>query len=66
MRATNLKLVLLSGTPVINAFELGLMMNMLRGLIVSFRIRLNHPQVNLIIRKLPKFYKTYIKLIDLR
>ena len=44
MRATNLKLVLLSGTPVINyAFELGLMMNMLRGLIVSFRIRLNHP-----------------------
>ena len=44
MRAKNLKVVLLSGTPVINyAFELGLMMNMLRGLIRSFRIPLKHP-----------------------
>lgn len=42
MRAKNLKLVLLSGTPVINyAFELGLMMNMLRGLIRSFKIKLS-------------------------
>ena len=44
MRATNLKLVLLSGTPVINyAFELGLMMNMLRGFIKSYTIKLKHP-----------------------
>jgi hypothetical protein len=44
MRAKNLKIVLLSGTPVINyAFELGLMMNMLRGLIESFNIKLKHP-----------------------
>ena len=42
MRAKNLKLVLLSGTPVINyAFELGLMMNMLRGLIRSFKIKIS-------------------------
>ena len=44
MRASNLKLVLLSGTPVINyAFELGLMMNMLRGFIKSYTIKLKHP-----------------------
>jgi len=44
MRSKNLKIVLLSGTPVINyAFEIGLMMNMLRGLIRSYRINLKHP-----------------------
>ena len=43
MRASNLKLILLSGTPVINyAFELGLMMNMLRGFIRSYTIKLRH------------------------
>ena len=39
MRAKNLKLVLLSGTPVINfPFELGLMLNMLRGFISTINI----------------------------
>lgn len=41
MRATNLKLVLLSGTPVINyPFELAIMFNMLRGYIHSYKIPL--------------------------
>jgi hypothetical protein len=41
MRAKNLKLVLLSGTPVINyPFELAIMFNMLRGNIYSYKIPL--------------------------
>ena len=41
MRAENLKVIFLSGTPVINsAYELGLMFNMLRGLIKSYSINL--------------------------
>lgn len=41
MRANNLKIVLLSGTPVINyAFELALIFNMIRGLIYTFDIPL--------------------------
>ena len=36
MRAQNTKIVFLSGTPVINSpFELALMFNMLRGIIIS-------------------------------
>ena len=39
IRATNLKIVFLSGTPVINnPFELALMFNMLRGFIYQYRI----------------------------
>ena len=42
MRANNMKLVLLSGTPVINyAFELGLMLNLLRGFIVSYEMNVS-------------------------
>ena len=41
MRATNLKVIFLSGTPVINsAFELGLMFNMLKGITKSYSINL--------------------------
>ena len=41
IRATNLKIVFLSGTPVINnPFELALMFNMLRGFIYQYRIPL--------------------------
>ena len=43
MRANNSKIVFLSGTPVINyAYELGLMFNMLRGIVYSYKIPLKH------------------------
>ena len=42
MRASNCKLVFLSGTPCINnPFELGLLFNLLRGLIESFTFKLS-------------------------
>ena len=72
MRARNLKIVLLSGTPVINyAFELGLMMNLLRGLISSYRIRIKHPssifnrdQIERILKSIPQIDRLKINVRD--
>ena len=72
MRARNLKIVLLSGTPVINyAFELGLMMNLLRGLISSYRINIKHPssifnrdQIQRILKSIPQIDRFKINVRD--
>ena len=64
VRASNLKIVFLSGTPVINyAYELALMFNMLSGLLYSFTIPVKNTQKSFSKEELEKCL-TKINIID--